>query len=43
MYMCRKVLSLLAVALLLLGVTGCRKVISIEQLEKELDYGEKYI
>ena len=36
MYMCRKVLSLLAVALLLLGVTGCKKAINIEELEKEL-------
>ena len=34
--MSRRIVSLLAVALLLLGVTGCKKAINIEQLEKEL-------
>ena len=32
----RKIVSLLAVALLLLGVAGCKKTVNIEQLEKEL-------
>ena len=35
-YMSRKILSLLAVVFLLLGVTGCKKAINIEELEKEL-------
>ena len=34
--MSRRIVSLLAVALLLLGVTGCKKAINIEELEKEL-------
>ena len=34
--MYRKVVSLFAVAFLLLGVTGCKKNVNIEQLEKDL-------
>ena len=35
-YMYRKIVSLFAVAFLLLGVTGCKKNVNIEQLEKDL-------